>query len=75
VSGHWHPDEEAERIELLIARRIDGLVILSGKLKDAQILKLSQRVPIVAFGRALDVPVPTASAWTTTGAPARRSST
>ncbi len=56
VSGHWHADEEAERIELLIARRVDGLVILSGKLKDAQILKLSQRVPIVAFGRTLDGP-------------------
>jgi LacI family transcriptional regulator len=56
VSGHWHADEEAERIELLIARRVDGLVILSGKLKDAQILKLSQRVPIVAFGRTLAGP-------------------
>jgi LacI family transcriptional regulator len=56
VSGHWHADEEAERIELLIARRVDGLVILSGKLKDAQILKLAQRVPIVAFGRSLEGP-------------------
>jgi LacI family transcriptional regulator len=53
VSGHWHADEEAERIELLIARRVDGLVILTGKLKDAQILKLSHRVPIIAFGREL----------------------
>lgn len=53
VSGHWHAEEEAERVELLIARRVDGLVILSGKLKDAQIRKLAQRVPIVAFGRAL----------------------
>jgi LacI family transcriptional regulator len=53
VSGHWHAEEEAERVELLIARRVDGLVILSGKLKDAQILKLSQRVPIVVFGREL----------------------
>jgi LacI family transcriptional regulator len=56
VSGHWHADEEAERIELLIARRVDGLVILSGKLKDSQILKLSHRVPIVAFGRDLNGP-------------------
>lgn len=54
VSGHWDADEEAERIELLIARRVDGLVILSGRLKDSQILKLSQRVPIVAFGRQLE---------------------
>jgi LacI family transcriptional regulator len=53
VSGHWHADEEAERIELLIARRVDGLVILTGNLTDAQILKFSLRVPIVAFGREL----------------------
>ncbi|RZA33686.1 MAG: LacI family DNA-binding transcriptional regulator [Lysobacteraceae bacterium] len=56
VSGHWHADEEAERIELLIARRVDGLVILSGKLQDAQILALSEQVPIVAFGRDLQGP-------------------
>ena len=56
VSGHWHADEEAERIELLIARRVDGLIILSGKLKDAQIMKLAHRVPIAAFGRALEGP-------------------
>jgi len=56
VSGHWHAEEEAERIELLIARRVDGLVILSGKLKDEQILGLSEQVPIVAFGRDLQGP-------------------
>lgn len=56
VSGHWHADEEAERIELLIARRVDGLVILSGNLEDAQILALSEQVPIVVFGRDLQGP-------------------
>ncbi|MCC2973917.1 LacI family DNA-binding transcriptional regulator [Massilia sp. IC2-476] len=53
VSGHWKPEEEAERIALLIARRVDGLVILSGKLEDERILALSEQVPIVAFGREL----------------------
>lgn len=53
VSGHWQASDEAERIELLIARRVDGLVILSGKLPDQQILALSKRVPIIAFGREL----------------------
>lgn len=53
VSGHWHASDEAERIELLIARRVDGLVILSGKLPDQQILALSERVPIIVFGRDL----------------------
>ncbi len=53
MSGHWHADEEAERIELLIGRRVDGIAILTGNLTDAQILKYSKRVPIVAFGRHL----------------------
>ena len=37
VSGHWNPKEEMERVQLLMARRIDGLVILTGGLGDDQI--------------------------------------
>lgn len=51
MSGHWHADEEAERVELLIARRVDGVAILTGNMSDRQILDFSRRVPIVAFGR------------------------
>lgn len=51
MSGHWHADEEAERVELLIGRRVDGVAILTGNMSDAQILDFSRRVPIVAFGR------------------------
>ncbi len=54
MSGHWHADEEAEHVELLIGRRVDGLAILTGNMTDAQILAFSKRVPIVAFGRQLD---------------------
>jgi LacI family transcriptional regulator len=54
MSGHWHADEEAERVELLIGRRVDGVVILTGKLSDEQIRSYAQRVPIVAFGRQLE---------------------
>lgn len=54
MSGHWHADEEAERVELLIGRRVDGVVILTGNMTDAQILTFSKRVPIVAFGRKLE---------------------
>lgn len=53
MSGHWHADEEAERVELLIGRRVDGVVILTGNMPDAQIMNFSKRVPIVAFGRQL----------------------
>lgn len=51
MSGHWHADEEAERVELLIGRRVDGVAILTGNMSDRQILDFSRRVPIVAFGR------------------------
>jgi len=54
MSGHWHAGEEAECVELLIGRRVDGVAILTGKLSDEQVVGYSQRVPIVAFGRKLE---------------------
>lgn len=56
VSGHWNAAEEAERVRLLLARRIDGLVILTGHLDDAQILEFARHQPIVVTGRRLDAP-------------------
>jgi len=53
MSGHWRAAEEAERVEQLIMRRVDGLVILTGNLADRQLLHFSEQVPIVAFGRSL----------------------
>jgi LacI family transcriptional regulator len=53
MTGHWRASEEAERVELLIARRVDGVVILTGNMSDAQILEVSEHVPIVVFGREL----------------------
>ena len=56
VSGHWNAAEEAERIRLLLARRIDGLVILTGHLEDAQIVEFARHQPIVVTGRELIAP-------------------
>lgn len=56
VSGQWNAKEEAERIRLLMARRIDGLVILTGHLDDAEIAQFARYVPIVVVGRMLDAP-------------------
>lgn len=56
VSGHWDAAEEAERIKLLMARRVDGLVILTGHLSDAQIADFAQTQPIVVTGRQIDAP-------------------
>jgi LacI family transcriptional regulator len=32
VSGHWNADEEADRIRLLLARKVDGIILLSGRM-------------------------------------------
>jgi LacI family transcriptional regulator len=56
VSGHWDAAQEAERIELLIARRVDGVVLLTGNLSDTQILEYARRVPMVVIGRELTGP-------------------
>lgn len=53
VSGHWNAVEEAQRIRLLMARRIDGLVILTGHLADEQIAQFARHQPIVVTGRKL----------------------
>lgn len=53
VSGHWNADEEAERIRLLLARKVDGIILLSGRISDETVLGFSSQRPIVSTGRAL----------------------
>lgn len=56
VSGHWNAEEEAERVRLLIARRIDGMVILTGSMSDAHIIDFARQQPIVVTGRMVEGP-------------------
>jgi LacI family transcriptional regulator len=39
VSGHWNLKEEAACMALLQARRVDGVIVLTGRLADAQLLE------------------------------------
>ncbi len=32
VSGHWDAAEEADRVRLLLARKVDGIILLSGRM-------------------------------------------
>ncbi|MES2259703.1 MAG: substrate-binding domain-containing protein [Pseudomonadota bacterium] len=54
VSGHWDAEEEADRIRLLMARKVDGIILLYGRIGSDAVLAFSQQVPIVATGRALN---------------------
>ncbi|NRR34241.1 substrate-binding domain-containing protein [Oxalobacteraceae bacterium] len=53
VSGHWNADEEADRIRLLLARKVDGIILLSGRMSDETVLQFSTHKPIVSTGRSL----------------------
>jgi LacI family transcriptional regulator len=53
VSGHWNVQDEAERMTHLLGRRVDGVIVLTGRLTDEQIREYARRVPIVVTGRTL----------------------
>lgn len=53
MSGHWHADEEARCIDVLRARRVDGLIILTGRLTDSALRSVARSLPVVVTGRSL----------------------
>jgi LacI family transcriptional regulator len=56
VSGHWNAVQEAKGIDVLQSRRVDGIIILTGRLSDAALTTLAQSLPVVVTGRALKAP-------------------
>ena len=53
VSGHWIESEEQKRIQLLLDRKVDGIIVLTGKLSDATLIQLALTIPVVVTGRQL----------------------
>lgn len=56
VSGQWNAIEEARCIDLLRARRVDGIIVLTGRLSDQQLKQCAKSVPVVVTGRTLKAP-------------------
>jgi LacI family transcriptional regulator len=56
MSGHWHADEEARCIDVLRLRRVDGLIVLTGRLSNAALRAVARSVPVVVTGRQLKAP-------------------
>ena len=56
VSGHWNADEEKRCIDELRARRVDGLIVLTGRLDDAELCRVAALLPTVITGRRLAAP-------------------
>ena len=56
VSGHWNQEEERSRLSLLQDRKVDGIIVLTGKLADATLVEMARQLPIVVTGRQLSAP-------------------
>ncbi|MBA4176155.1 MAG: transcriptional regulator [Leptothrix sp. (in: Bacteria)] len=56
VSGHWNATEEARCIDTLRSRRVDGIIVLTGRLSDAALADCARHLPVVVTGRKLTAP-------------------
>ena len=56
VSGHWNAVTEAHCIGVLQARRVDGLIVLTGRLTDSALRSYAASHPVVVTGRNLNGP-------------------
>lgn len=56
TSGHWDRDEEERCVHALRARRVDGIIVLTGQLEDGFLVDLARELPVVVTGRDLHAP-------------------
>lgn len=56
MSGHWRAEEEARCIDMLRLRRVDGLIVLTGRLSNAALRAVARALPVVVTGRSLKAP-------------------
>ncbi len=56
VSGHWNAAAEARCIDVLRSRRVDGIIVLTGRLTDEALAACARSLPVVVTGRNLSAP-------------------
>lgn len=56
VSGHWNAAQESRCIDTLRSRRVDGIIVLTGRLSDIALSAVAQSLPVVVTGRSLRAP-------------------
>jgi LacI family transcriptional regulator len=56
VSGNWQAQTEARCIDILLSRRVDGIIVLTGRLTDTALKACAKKVPVVVTGRTLKAP-------------------
>jgi len=56
VSGHWNAAAEARCIDVLRSRRVDGIIVLTGRITDQALKVCAKALPVVVTGRSLKAP-------------------
>jgi len=56
VSAHWDAATEARCIDVLRSRRVDGIIVLTGRLSDQALKACAKHLPVVVTGRTLKGP-------------------
>lgn len=56
VSGQWSAAHEARCIETLRSRRVDGIIVLTGRLSDTALAAVARELPVVVTGRTQKAP-------------------
>ena len=57
TTTHWageHQDEDARALQLLLERRVDGVIVLAGRIPDAKLRAVAAQVPIVIVARRVE---------------------
>jgi LacI family transcriptional regulator len=49
----WHAHEAIDALEMLLAHRVDSLIIVGGWVADEYLLQVAERVPLVAISRTI----------------------
>ncbi|WP_027482524.1 LacI family DNA-binding transcriptional regulator [Deinococcus pimensis] len=53
ADGHWRAEEESAAIDVLLARKVDAMIVLGGSLPDEKMRSVAAAVPLVVFGRTV----------------------
>ena len=51
VSGHWQEAEERKALDALLSRRVDGVIVLAGRLANSALQDYAKKLPMVVVGR------------------------
>ena len=54
ADGYWQAKKEKEAIQILLARQVDGLIVLGGEVSETYLQQIAQQVPLIIVGRKLE---------------------